>query len=1353
MADYGRQDDGEDDSYADYSCSTPIERLARDVETHLRSWYVVDGSDRHVSVGRSGGSNISDEKSSSSSAPGEGVGGGSGAGGPRALRTQRFEWELTYQVDGGYRLSHVVQLQLTLWDAPPTAMTAATGTPDRRQQQRSGPRADSDDGALPYSLLWGDRLQQNSGEDRCSSFQNFSYLFGIGQHVTLALAPLTGDDDGISESDALLPEDLVAEIVANASSGIFNRHQHVDKKKLSYRSKDDDFSVQTATPAWFVLTNVLSGWLQTAMNLAAANCHCIFPMFGIWGRYCHEDWQRQPSWPAPSSESIRTNTRRRQQITALSSCPWLPTPQDLVRRHSGSGGFLPLHAPSTSSSASVMSSSSGRGRRSRGRDRGKRNFLQDQLQPKNSQYAPPSVQGVLLSPECRASFTCTVVPMTPSSQSSDDEDGEGRRPLHLSSWGDLLFQLAGVDRAALLKARHVYCWTKPVPEPKRIFGLNTSMETADGEATEWRMDACYRDTASPTMTAGSEEQEAASVLMNNYRRQCHTYALLLLEKALGATERDPIWGPPDDPVASLESTATWSGLPSIDDDNSADPLLTLPLKTRSQRTSRNDWIEMQVSVERMILDPRHPTSFWLQTFYDSDVAHASLAASQRCVLAALIRTSTLPFETLCNHLIDPSLIERWDSTVGNQVAADLARSSGVGSSTMALVAAMDWEHASVDMIDAQQAEHIVDQILDGSLMHGFPDLPSLVDLSKFADRRPLRKAAPPARLLSLLCLHMARVRLPSSMMMVWHTFVQELRSRWDCREILPNMRLVQGIDSPCTQLSSSGAAIRTKNADFAGHLNCSEPDPDESNCLIGQKLQLFNVCLECILARERREIEILEKKVEQMGTKRPRLGDAEPGSESQEGGVDPLGESSKLLDESSAGDDEFFDAEEIGNDRQSESASNVARRDPSGRRCPVVGSSLLSTGEQMFAPYLQRPYPLTDDVVAERRHMLAQQKQLTTTSTISNARRMEVSKRFQEPKLFSDMQSFKAANPNAVFEDFISWYGNPVNPLDDYEELDDASAEIKLEGLSTAENADATLEEANNSMQGLNASSMGVANGLYPEAVAEADTRAKMDKATEAIKTLKETRDFWTETWKKAEPLPASEQHPLFDPSTTVELALDYFETLHPATLMCQVLAVNLASAYFVLLGAAGDASAKLPIVRQSLDNLRAKVEVALEHLSTDALNAVTFKSADINPENPSTIATIKSIALCERACVACGNTEVIVARAVSLLHKLHGDFELVEFILRSSEGAPVDIVPEGARSALLHMVSIQQQSRTGESTDVAEPSVREYLLRGVDCPTPSQLCVRYDDVREESNRGIGAPGMMAIAVTKCTVE
>lgn len=112
----------------------------------------------------------------------------------------------------------------------------------------------------------------------------------------------------------------------------------------------------------------------------------------------------------------------------------------------------------------------------------------------------------------------------------------------------------------------------------------------------------------------------------------------------------------------------------------------------------------------------------------------------------------------------------------------------------------------------------------------------------------------------------------------------------------------------------------------------------------------------------------------------------------------------------------FFDAEEGSHVEPHEDTAVGFRK---GVRCPVMGSALINTADQVYAPYLQRPMPLTDDVIAQRRLMMSRQKSAKASSTIKH--RIEVAQRLQHPKLLSDMQAFKAANPGAVFEDFVGW--------------------------------------------------------------------------------------------------------------------------------------------------------------------------------------------------------------------------------------------------------------------------------------------------------------------------------------------
>ena len=70
-------------------------------------------------------------------------------------------------------------------------------------------------------------------------------------------------------------------------------------------------------------------------------------------------------------------------------------------------------------------------------------------------------------------------------------------------------------------------------------------------------------------------------------------------------------------------------------------------------------------------------------------------------------------------------------------------------------------------------------------------------------------------------------------------------------------------------------------------------------------------------------------------------------------------------------------------------------------RCPIQGAQLLATGDQMYAPYLQRPFPSTDDVMAERRLVLL--RQVGGKSITTNGQRLEIAQRFQRPKLRRDM--------------------------------------------------------------------------------------------------------------------------------------------------------------------------------------------------------------------------------------------------------------------------------------------------------------------------------------------------------------
>ena len=92
-----------------------------------------------------------------------------------------------------------------------------------------------------------------------SLFDNFSTLFGIGQHITLTptnpLIDLGIPDADESNSSLPLPASL-----AHLCQSLVGRHQ--------------------PQQARWVLTQLLGTWMQTALNCAAQNCQSCLPVFG-----------------------------------------------------------------------------------------------------------------------------------------------------------------------------------------------------------------------------------------------------------------------------------------------------------------------------------------------------------------------------------------------------------------------------------------------------------------------------------------------------------------------------------------------------------------------------------------------------------------------------------------------------------------------------------------------------------------------------------------------------------------------------------------------------------------------------------------------------------------------------------------------------------------------------------------------------------------------------------------------------------------------------------------------------------------------------------------------------------------
>ncbi|KAI3458892.1 hypothetical protein Pfo_015555 [Paulownia fortunei] len=177
--------------------------------------------------------------------------------------------------------------------------------------------------------------------------------------------------------------------------------------------------------------------------------------------------------------------------------------------------------------------------------------------------------------------------------------------------------------------------------------------------------------------------------------------------------------------------------------------------------------------------------------------------------------------------------------------------------------------------------------------------------------------------------------------------------------------------------------------------------------------------------------------------------------------------------------------------------SNIDRKGSAG----VAGSMmLLKSCKTMHAPITQDPPPMTEDMHEER---------LQAAEALGDS--FSFSAQLEKDILASDMSAFKAANPDAVFEDFIRWH----SPKD--WENDDSK---KIE------------ESQSNSME--------ASKFEWPP-------RGRLSER------MSDKGNSWRKIWNAALPLPASEQKPLLDPNREGEKVLHYLETLRPHQLLEQM--------------------------------------------------------------------------------------------------------------------------------------------------------------------------------------------------------
>ncbi|XP_034098224.1 rab3 GTPase-activating protein catalytic subunit [Drosophila albomicans] len=221
-----------------------------------------------------------------------------------------------------------------------------------------------------------------------------------------------------------------------------------------------------------------------------------------------------------------------------------------------------------------------------------------------------------------------------------------------------------------------------------------------------------------------------------------------------------------------------------------------------------------------------------------------------------------------------------------------------------------------------------------------------------------------SRLSCLLATCHAHLGGVESMAQVWAAFTRQLRVLWD------------------NSLTVPGTAPGF---------------PDTRTCLLHQKLQMLNVCVERRVHRE-----ALGKRKQQQ----------QPEPEAQQ----------QLSEDEDEG--EFYDCDEPTSATSGSPTRAVLSLKPEGRLKRLGEQRLLDEPEEfLYIPQTQEPVPKTEDQLHDDAEVMLQ---LGPGSGLST--------QMMCTSLLSDMEAFKAANPRGKMEDFIRWYSPK-----DWEEVENAN--------------------------------------------------------------------------------------------------------------------------------------------------------------------------------------------------------------------------------------------------------------------------------------------------------------------------
>ncbi|KAJ8423948.1 hypothetical protein Cgig2_014424 [Carnegiea gigantea] len=329
------------------------------------------------------------------------------------------------------------------------------------------------------------------------------------------------------------------------------------------------------------------------------------------------------------------------------------------------------------------------------------------------------------------------------------------------------------------------------------------------------------------------------------------------------------------------------------------------------------------------------------------------------------------------------------------------------------------------------------------------------------------KGAPHRSLFAQFCLHSlwlgnCNIR---AIAMLWIEFVREVRWCWEESQPLPKLPANVSIDL--------------------------------SSCLVHQKLQMLALCIENKREENAEFYDATTDEDELSGQNEAHLSTLHDRDQFQahfsrrSGRRVNLNQETQIKGRGDRGPS-YDTGEKVKESNALELAADRIRRGSAG----VAGSMMLLTScQRMHVPFTQDSPPMTEDMHEERLHVAA------FGNLSSSAAQLE------RDILLSDMSAFKAANPDAVFEDFIRWHSRG-----DWES-------------NVTEDSGALGGEKHDD---------------WPP-------KGRLSKR------MSGHGNFWRKLWNDAPALPAYDQKPLFDPNLEGEKILHYLETLPPHQLLEQM--------------------------------------------------------------------------------------------------------------------------------------------------------------------------------------------------------